>query len=130
MTTREYYEKHRGDFRDVINAQHILVETEEEAKDLLARIEAGADFGELAEACSLCPSGRESKGVLGFVPHGAYVPPFEAAVNAMENIGDICGPVQSQFGYHIIKLVGKKEELPMEECEEMIQMLIEHNPEA
>lgn len=84
------------------NASHILVETEEEAKALVAELEAGADFAELAKEKSTGPSGPGG-GQLGWFGKGAMVPPFEEAVLEME-VGAISAPVQTQFGWHVIKL--------------------------
>ncbi|MCW1954347.1 peptidylprolyl isomerase [uncultured Lentibacter sp.] len=83
-------------------AAHILVETEEDAKTLIAELAAGADFSELAKERSTGPSGPNG-GDLGWFSKGMMVPPFEDAVAAMED-GAISEPVQTQFGWHVIKL--------------------------
>ncbi len=84
------------------NASHILVETEEEAGALIGELEAGADFGELARQHSTGPSGPDG-GQLGWFGPGAMVPSFEAAVTALE-AGAISAPVQTRFGWHVVKL--------------------------
>ncbi|NNE88490.1 MAG: peptidylprolyl isomerase [Silicimonas sp.] len=84
------------------NASHILVETEEAAAELITELEGGADFAELAMENSTGPSGP-SGGQLGWFGKGAMVAPFEDAVLATEP-GAISGPVQTQFGWHVIKL--------------------------
>lgn len=84
------------------NAAHILVETEEEAKALKAEIEGGADFTALAKEKSTGPSGPNG-GDLGWFGVGMMVKPFEDAVIKMEP-GQVSDPVQTQFGWHIIKL--------------------------
>lgn len=84
------------------NASHILVETEDEAKALVAELEGGAEFAELAKEKSTGPSGPGG-GQLGWFGKGAMVPPFEEAVLEME-VGAISAPVQTQFGWHVIKL--------------------------
>lgn len=84
------------------NANHILVETEEEAASLVTELEAGADFEELAKAKSTGPSGPNG-GALGWFGPGMMVEPFEAAVMGLE-AGGISGPVQTQFGWHVLKL--------------------------
>lgn len=84
------------------NASHILVETEEEAQALAAELAGGADFATLAMEWSTGPSGPAG-GELGWFARGAMVPPFDAAVAAME-AGAISDPVQTQFGWHVIKL--------------------------
>ena len=90
-----------------IRASHILVKTEEEANDLLAKLNDGADFGELAQEYSLCPSKRDG-GDLRFFGRGMMVKPFEDAAFALE-VGQISAPVETQFGWHLIKLTDKKE---------------------
>lgn len=84
------------------NASHILVETEEEAQALVIELEGGADFAELAMEKSTGPSGPNG-GSLGWFGQGAMVEPFELAVTEME-VGAISAPVQTQFGWHVIKL--------------------------
>ncbi|MDE0523766.1 MAG: peptidylprolyl isomerase [Boseongicola sp.] len=84
------------------NASHILVTTEEEAQALAADLEGGADFATLAKERSTGPSGPTG-GELGWFARGAMVPPFDAAVAALE-VGAISDPVQTQFGWHVIKL--------------------------
>ncbi len=84
------------------NASHILVETEEEAKAVKEEVEGGADFAEVAKVKSTGPSGPNG-GALGWFSAGMMVPEFEAAVMAME-AGDVSDPVQTQFGWHIVKL--------------------------
>ncbi len=84
------------------NAAHILVPTEEEAAEILAELEAGAEFARLAQTRSTGPSGPNG-GDLGWFGRGMMVPAFETAVAALE-VGDISEPVQTQFGWHIIQL--------------------------
>lgn len=84
------------------NASHILVRTEEEAAALVEQLNAGADFAELAKEKSEGPSGPRG-GELGWFGKGAMVPTFEEAVIALE-VGAISSPIQTQFGWHVIKL--------------------------
>lgn len=84
------------------NASHILVETEEKAKELVAELDGGADFAELARANSTGPTGPNG-GLLGWFGKGRMVAAFEEAVATMEP-GDLSAPVQTQFGWHVIKL--------------------------
>ena len=84
------------------NASHILLETEESSKEIRELLENGADFAKLAQEKSSGPSGP-SGGQLGWFGLGQMVPEFEAAVLVLE-IGMISQPVQTQFGWHIIKL--------------------------
>jgi len=82
-----------------VNAAHILVKTEKEAKEIKAQIENGKKFAEAAKV-SACPSGK-SGGDLGWFGRGQMVPPFEnAAFNGKK--GDLVGPVKTEFGWHLI----------------------------
>lgn len=83
-------------------ASHILVEDEARAKDLKTQIDGGADFGELAKANSSDGSAAAG-GDLGWFGLGMMVKPFEDAVVAMQP-GQVAGPVQTQFGWHLIRL--------------------------
>ncbi len=84
------------------NASHILVETEAEAEDLIAKLDGGADFATLAKDNSTGPSGPNG-GELGWFGAGMMVEPFQNAIDKM-SVGDVTGPVQTQFGWHVIKL--------------------------
>lgn len=84
------------------NASHILVETEEDAIEIKGLIDDGADFAETAIERSTGPSGP-SGGELGWFGAGMMVPEFEAAVLELEE-GNVSDPVQTQFGWHIVKL--------------------------
>ncbi|MFU8777533.1 MAG: peptidylprolyl isomerase [Roseovarius sp.] len=83
-------------------AAHILVETEEAAQKLVTELEGGANFAALAQEHSIGPSGP-SGGDLGWFGDGVMVPEFFAAVAVLE-AGTVSGPVQTQFGWHVIKL--------------------------
>lgn len=96
-----YYEEHKDDFVEV-HARHILVRTEAEAQELKAKLDAGADFAELAKEYSLDGSAQNG-GDLGYFGKGRMVQPFEDAAFALEP-GEISEPVQTQFGYHLIKV--------------------------
>ena len=84
------------------NASHILVETEEAAADLAKQAREGADFAELAKAHSTGPSGPNG-GQLGWFGAGMMVPAFEQAVAGMQ-AEQVSNPVQTQFGWHVIRL--------------------------
>lgn len=85
-----------------ISARHILVKTEEEAKAIIAELESGKDFIELAKEKSTGPSGPKG-GDLGFFGAGQMVPEFEKAAFALEKGGVTKEAVKTQFGFHIIK---------------------------
>lgn len=84
------------------SAAHILVDTEEKAREIKAQLDGGADFGTLAEQNSTGPSGP-NKGDLGWFSADQMVAPFADAVKAMEK-GQISDPVQTEFGWHVIQL--------------------------
>ncbi|RFU13661.1 peptidylprolyl isomerase [Rhodobacteraceae bacterium W635] len=84
------------------NASHILVETEGEAQSLIDELEGGADFATLAREHSTGPSGPNG-GQLGWFNAGMMVPSFEEAVFDLE-VGEASGPVETQFGWHVIIL--------------------------
>ena len=90
-----------------IRASHILVKTEEEAKKLLEEIKNGADFAKLASEHSMCPSVRDG-GDLRFFGRGMMVKPFEDAAFALKK-GEVSEPVETQFGWHLIKLTDIQE---------------------
>ena len=96
-----------SDSREQISARHILVNEEAEAIDLIAKLEGGADFAALAQEFSTGPSGPKG-GDLGYFGRGQMVPDFEAAAFELE-IGTFTSrPVQTQFGWHVIKLEDKR----------------------
>lgn len=86
-------------------ARHILVPTEESCNNLKMTIEAGTDFAEVAREHSQCPSGRQG-GDLGEFSPGQMVKEFDEVVFSGE-IGKVLGPVQTQFGYHLIEVTNR-----------------------
>ena len=88
-------------------ARHILVETNEECEDIKKQIEAGADFVELAKEHSQCPSSQNG-GALGEFSPGQMVKEFDDVVFS-EDLGKIHGPVQTQFGFHLIEITSRTE---------------------
>ncbi|MFC3703960.1 peptidylprolyl isomerase [Devosia honganensis] len=97
--------------QDEVRASHILVETEQEANDIRAQLEEGADFATLAREHSIDP-GAANGGDLGFFGRGMMVQPFEEAAFALAGEGDLSDPVQSQFGWHVIRLAEKRQSAP------------------
>jgi peptidyl-prolyl cis-trans isomerase D len=88
-------------------ASHILVKTKEEADKILAEVKKNSkSFAELAKKNSADSGSAEKGGDLGWFSGGMMVKPFEDAVFAMKKEGEIAGPVQSEFGYHVIRLTG------------------------
>lgn len=99
------YAAQYGNFEggDEYDASHILVETEEAAKDLITKLQEGADFATLAKEHSTGPSGPNG-GSLGWFGKGMMVPEFEAAVTTLEKGAFSAEPVKTQFGWHVIIL--------------------------
>ncbi len=91
-----------GNGGDEFNAAHILLDTEEEAREIREELLDGADFATMAKAHSTGPSGPNG-GDLGWFGLGSMVPEFEEALLAMRS-GDISEPVKTQFGWHVILL--------------------------
>lgn len=89
-----------------IRASHILVKTEEEAKTVEDRLNKGEKFEDLAKELSIDPSGANG-GDLDFFSYTDMVEPFSKAAFSM-NVGDVSDPVETQYGYHIIKVTDKK----------------------
>ena len=124
---KKYYEENKEQFvtGESVNASHILVSSEEEALDVLAKINGGdVTFEEAAQTYSSCPS-KDAGGSLGDFTRGQMVPEFDTAVFEM-GVGEIAGPVKTQFGYHIIKLNAKNESKALDLAEirgELEQML-------
>jgi peptidyl-prolyl cis-trans isomerase C len=84
-------------------ALHILVKTEQQAKDILALLRKGKDFGTLAKRYSECPSGRKG-GDLGEFRRGQMVKQFDDVV-FKQALLTVHGPVKTKFGYHLIKTI-------------------------
>ncbi|HHB80329.1 MAG TPA: peptidylprolyl isomerase [Aliiroseovarius sp.] len=114
------------------NASHILVETKEEGEALIQQLNEGADFAELAKTNSTGPSGPGG-GALGWFSGGMMVEPFETAVMALK-AGDISAePVQTQFGWHVIKLNETRDKPApalADVAEELVQKLQDNAVEA
>src|SRR5690606_28568530 len=89
-------------------ARHILVSTLEEAEAVIARLEAGEAFADVATELSLDTGSAANGGDLGWFAEGVMVEPFSNAAFALE-IGDVSEPVESQFGWHIIQVLGHEE---------------------
>jgi peptidyl-prolyl cis-trans isomerase C len=87
-------------------ASHILVKTQQQAEQMMKRLTDGEDFAAVAKRFSSCPSGKQG-GDLGWFGKGMMVPEFEK-IAFEEEVGKVVGPVKTQFGYHVIKVTGKK----------------------
>lgn len=119
-----FYDANQNQFKkgETVSAKHILVATEEECNEVLATITSGEKtFEDAAKECSTCPSGQRG-GDLGEFGKGQMVPEFEKAAFEAE-IGQVVGPVKTQFGCHLIKVEAKNEAVvaPLEEVKEPIR---------
>jgi parvulin-like peptidyl-prolyl isomerase len=94
-----------GEARTVpyVNARHILVDTEEQALDILEALRAGESFAELARALSKDTGSGANGGELGWSSTSTYVPEFRDAVETLP-IGELSAPIKTQFGFHIIQV--------------------------
>ena len=84
-----------------VHCAHILVKTENEAKEILSEIKKGEKFSEIAKEKSLCPSGKKG-GDLGFFSRGQMVKAFEKSAFELKK-SELSDPVKTEFGWHIIK---------------------------
>lgn len=119
---REEYEARVDEEFRVAEAAHILVGSEEEALDLMEQLREGADFGELATEHSQDAVSAANGGDLGARPRGQYVQEFDDALWNAE-AGELVGPVQTQFGWHIIQAKGFRER-PLDEVAEQLRQEI------
>lgn len=130
---REFYLANPKQFvqPEQVHAQHVLIKSEgrsrEEALTLAKRVAAqankdGQDFAKLAAEFTEDPSGKANGGDLGFFARGRMVKPFEDAAFGLESPGEIVGPVESPFGYHVIRLVERKPEgtVPFEQVKDKL----------
>lgn len=107
---RDYYDENQEQFGspETVSASHILVDTEDEAKSLRNKALGGMNFAELARENSKCPSAADG-GDLGWFSSGQMVKEFEDAAFSLK-VNQISDVVETQFGFHVIKLTGKKPE--------------------
>lgn len=119
-----YWEEHRSDYatEEQVRASHILVGTPEEAEAVLADLAAGADFAQVAAERSLDTGSAPQGGDLGFFSRGAMVAEFEDAAFAL-GVGETSGAVETQYGFHIIRLTERKPGTAPELAEVRAQVL-------
>ena len=91
-----------------VRVRHILVKTEDQAKNLISRLNKGADFGKLAQEFSEDTGNKGQGGLLGWVVPRSFVPAFGASFTALKP-GEIAqSPIRTQFGFHVVKLEAKR----------------------
>lgn len=103
LLTQEVLDKRSVLVPERVMAAHILAANESEAKEILQELKAGANFSLLAAEKSIDPTAAFNQGELGYFGRGQMVKEFEDAAFAAE-IGEIVGPVQTQFGFHVIRV--------------------------
>jgi peptidyl-prolyl cis-trans isomerase C len=109
-----------------VKARHILVKTKEEADAIIKQLDGGADFEKLANENTTDPSGKTTGGDLGYFGPGRMVPEFEKAAFALDVGAYSKEPVQSQFGFHVIKVEDKRAQQPpaFEQVKDQIRSLL------
>jgi peptidyl-prolyl cis-trans isomerase C len=105
---KTFYEQNKAQYAvpESVHLHHILVKTDKEAKDVLGRLKKGEKFPDVASQVSICPS-KAKGGNLDWLPRGSLVKEIEDVAFTMKN-GEITGPVQTKFGYHVLLLEDKK----------------------
>ncbi len=106
---QKYFDENKSSFDqpEKVKASHILVDTEEKAKEVKDKLAAGEDFAKLAAEYSSDTGTKDNGGDLGFFGKGEMVPEFEQVAFTLE-VGQVSEPVKSDYGYHIIKVVEKQ----------------------
>lgn len=122
----EYYDQNEEMFvvPEIREIRHILVNTTEEAEDILEKLKHGEEFSELAKKYSIGPSASNG-GMLGNITKGQFVPEFEEVAFNL-TLGEISGPVKTKFGYHIIQVtnIEKERKISLEESKDFIRQIL------
>ncbi|MEE2829735.1 MAG: peptidyl-prolyl cis-trans isomerase [Myxococcota bacterium] len=122
---KSYYEENIDRYsRPMVRLRHILVKDEALAKKLKKQISGGADFAELATLHTIDRSSKSKGGELDWSTQERYVPEFGAAAFALQGVGTVSEPVKTQFGFHIIKLLERREKQPIEEVRSGIERVL------
>ncbi len=112
--TKAAYEEYKKAYGDKeYSARHILVKTEGEAKDIIAQLGKGADFAKIAKEKSLDPGSKEKGGDLGWFSPASMVKPFSDVAINLQKGSVSSNPVQTQFGWHVIKLIDSRAAQPL-----------------
>jgi len=116
-----YYTDHKVQFaRPQVKASHILVKDEALIKEIKTKLDAGGDFSALAKAHSMDPGSKDDGGSLGWFKKADMVGPFAEAAFVADK-GTVTEPVKTRFGFHIIKVEDKRDEIPLDEVREQIE---------
>jgi peptidyl-prolyl cis-trans isomerase C len=112
--TKAAYEQYKKAYGDKeYSARHILVKTEAEAKEIIAQLGKGGDFAKIAKEKSIDPGSKEKGGDLGWFSPATMVKPFSDAVAGLQKGVVSATPAQTQFGWHVIKLVDTRTSQPL-----------------
>ncbi len=112
--TKAAYEQYKKAYGEKeYSARHILVKTEAEAKDIIAQLGRGGDFAKIAKEKSLDPGSKEKGGDLGWFSPATMVKPFSDVVANLQKGATTTSPVQTQFGWHVIKLIDTRPSQPI-----------------
>jgi parvulin-like peptidyl-prolyl isomerase len=116
------YKKNEASY-DQVRLQHILVKEEKLANDILTQLRGGADFAALAKRYSTDPGSKDAGGIYDFAPRGQYVKPFEDAAFSTPAGQLVPQPVKTDFGFHVMKVLGRKKVTLAEAAPEIKQRL-------
>lgn len=126
---KKFYDAQVGQLKpqEEVRARHILVESKDKAVEIFEKIAHGADFGQMAKEFSKDPGTKDDGGDLGFFSRGQMVPQFEEAAFKLQ-AGDVSQPVETQFGWHLIRIDEKRDRKPpqFEEVKERILLSMVH----
>ncbi len=112
--TKAAYEQYKKAYGEKeYSARHILVKTEAEAKDIIAQLGKGGDFAKIAKEKSMDPGSKDKGGDLGWFSPATMVKPFSDAAAVLQKGAVTASPVQTQFGWHVIKLVDTRVAQPL-----------------
>jgi peptidyl-prolyl cis-trans isomerase C len=123
---KNYYETHKNQFTtETVEASYIVVRTREDAEMIMALLKRGESFSDLAKKYSIGP-GAEAGGSIGEITRGQMIPEFEDALFALQKPGDISPIIETDFGYHIIRLDKTKTTkiIPYDEASKTIRELL------
>jgi peptidyl-prolyl cis-trans isomerase C len=131
---KKFYDTNRDQFkRDrEIETSQIVLKTEQEAKEIQARLIKGETFEDLARTYSIDPSAKATGGKIGYHPKGTLIPEYEEAAFKLARVGQLSPIVKTQLGFHIIKLEGTKAPsfVPFDEVKEFIKQKMGQEKQA
>lgn len=130
VTDAELHSEYEARIKDVeapeeVHARHILVKTREEAQQIKADLDSGQDFAALARDKSIDPGSGPAGGDLGYFTRGQMVKPFEDAAFGLKP-GEVSDPIQTQFGWHIIKVEDRRRQAPpaFDQVKEQVRRIV------